>query len=203
MFRFITRFIFTPALILFSLSAVAETQYITEELSTFMRSGAGDQYRITGTIKAGTPVEVVEQRGKYTLVKTPTRGGWVLTSEVSNQPSSKLENPQLKAKIEELTTELNNINGTWETKVADMKRRTGEAENQSNSLINQNEQLKIELEKVKNINKNLKIQVDSEQQAIAIQYFIYGGTVLAIGFILGLILPYIIPSKKRKPNGWA
>ena len=42
---------------------------------------------------------------------------------------------------------------------------------------------------------------DSEKRAIAIQYFIYGGVVLIAGLILGLLMPYILPRRKR--NGWA
>lgn len=33
--------------------AYAETQYVTENLSTFLRRGAGEQFKIAGSIQAG------------------------------------------------------------------------------------------------------------------------------------------------------
>ena len=37
---------------------------------------------------------------------------------------------------------------------------------------------------------------------IAIQWFIYGGSVLGVGLLIGLILPLIMP-KRRRRDGWA
>lgn len=43
--------------------------------------------------------------------------------------------------------------------------------------------------------------LDAGKREIAIQWFIYGGAVLGIGLLLGLILPFILP--KRRRDGWA
>ena len=57
------------------------------------------------------------------------------------------------------------------------------------------------MEILKNKNRSLETMQDSEKRSIAIQYFIYGGSVLVVGLILGLILPYLAPRRKR--GGWA
>ncbi|STQ09229.1 SH3 type 3 domain-containing protein [Enterobacter cloacae] len=33
---------------------------------------------------------------------------------------------------------------------------------------------------------------------IIMQWFMYGGGVLGVGLVLGLVLPHLIPSRKRK-----
>ena len=47
----------------------AETQYVTENLNTYLRKGAGDQFKIAGAIQSGEAVTVLEQQGKYTLIR--------------------------------------------------------------------------------------------------------------------------------------
>lgn len=42
--------------------AYAETRYVTENLSTFLRKGAGEQYKIAGAIRAGEAVTVLDQK---------------------------------------------------------------------------------------------------------------------------------------------
>ncbi|VEI45490.1 SH3 domain-containing protein [Actinobacillus equuli] len=43
---------------------------------------------------------------------------------------------------------------------------------------------------------------DSEKREIVIQWFIYGGSVLAAGLLLGLFIPFIMP-RRRRNNGWS
>lgn len=179
-------------------------QYITEDLHTYLRSGAGDQYRIIGAIKAGASVAVLEQKNKYSFVRDARqREGWVLTDDLSNHPSSKEENPQLKTKINDLTLKLNSLDETWNQRVSEIQRRSVQAEEQSNALLEENTQLKRELDMLRNKNRGLETMLDANKQAIAIQWFIYGGGVLGIGLLLGLILPRLFPTRRRRPSGWA
>lgn len=184
--------------------AVEKKQYITENLHTYLRSGAGDQYRIIGAIKAGASVNVLAQKNKYSLVRdSRQREGWVLTDDLTSHPSSQEENPRLKAKIEDLSLKLNTLDETWNQRVAEIQRRSGLAEQQSSALLAENSQLKRELESVRNKNRNLETMLDANKQAIAIQWFVYGGGVLGVGLLLGLILPRLIPNRRRRPSGWA
>lgn len=183
--------------------AYAETQYVTENLNTYLRRGAGDQFKIAGAIQAGEQVNVLEKQGKYSLIRdSKNREAWILTSELSNTPSSKLENPKLKAQIQELTLKLNQLDGDWQQRTVEMQRRTKQSEQQSSELLEQNSQLKRELEITKNKNRDLEAMLDVSKREIAIQWFIYGGSVLGVGLLLGLIIPHILPRRKRR-DGWA
>ncbi len=44
---------------------------------------------------------------------------------------------------------------------------------------------------------------DSEKREIVIQWFIYGGAVLGAGLLLGLLVPFLIPRRRRNNSGWA
>ncbi|MFZ7173862.1 TIGR04211 family SH3 domain-containing protein [[Pasteurella] aerogenes] len=181
----------------------AETKYVSENLNTFLRKGAGDQFKIAGAIQAGEAVTVLDRKDKYTLIRdSRNREAWILTNELSNTPSSKQENPKLKAQIEELSLKLSRLDNDWQQRTNEMQRRTKQAEEQSSQLLEQNSQLKRELDITKNKNRDLEAMLDAGKREIAIQWFIYGGSVLGVGLLLGLIIPLILP-KRRKRDGWA
>lgn len=177
--------------------------YITENLSTYMRKGAGDQYKISGAIQAGEKITVLDRKDRFVLVRdSRNREGWVLASEISQTASPKDLIPQLQQQVQELSTKLGKIDSDWQQRTVEMQRRSQDAEKQTSDLLAENAQLKREVEILKNKNRSLETMQDSEKRAIAIQYFIYGGSVLVVGLILGLILPFILPHRKRN-NGWS
>lgn len=184
-------------------AAQGETKYVTENLSTFLRKGAGEQFKIAGTIQSGEAVTVLDKKDRYTLVRdSKNREAWILSSELSTNASSKDENPRLKNQIQELSLKLNRLDDDWQKRTVEMQRRTKQAEQQSSELLEQNSQLKRELEMTKNKNRDLEAMLDAGKREIAIQWFIYGGSVLGVGLVLGLVLPFIMP-KRRRRDSWS
>jgi SH3 domain protein len=51
--------------------------------------------------------------------------------------------------------------------------------------------------------RNLRAKLDTQKDDLLLKYFMYGGGVAGIGLLLGLILPHIVPRRRRSPNGWA
>ena len=148
-------------------------------------------------------MNVLDHQGKYTLIRdNKNREAWILNSDLSNTPSSKEENPKLKAQVQELTLKLSRLDGDWQQRTVEMQRRTKQAEQQSADLLEQNSQLKRELEMTKNKNRDLEAMLDAGKREIAIQWFIYGGSVLGVGLLFGLLIPYVLP-KRRRRDGWA
>lgn len=181
---------------------VFAADYITDNLNTYMRKGAGDNFKISGTIQAGEKVTVLERSGKFVHIRDGRgRDGWVLSSEITQTASPKELVPQLQQRVQELTQRLNNIDNEWQQRTSEMQRRTAQASQQSGELIEINAQLKREVEMLKNKNRDLETMQDAEKREIIIQWFIYGGTVLGAGLILGLIIPYLLP-RRRRNNGW-
>ncbi|MDD7569929.1 MAG: TIGR04211 family SH3 domain-containing protein [[Actinobacillus] rossii] len=186
-----------------AVNAVAETAYVTENLNTYLRKGAGDNFKIAGAIQAGEAVTILNRQDRYTLIRDgKNREAWILNNELSSTPSSKNENPKLKAQVQELTAKLNNIDNDWKQRTAEMQRRSVDSNQKSSQLLEENTQLKRELEITKNKNRDLEALLDAGKREIAIQWFIYGGSVLGVGLILGLVLPFIMP-KRRRNDGWS
>ncbi len=178
------------------------TYYVTDELNEYVRRGAGDNYRIAGTVKAGEKVVLLEKRGKYSFIQdSRNRRVWILTNKLSTEPSAKTRIPNLEKQVQELSLKLNKIDDDWNQRTKEIRRRLGEAEKQSSDLLDINAQLKREVSVLKNKNKELEIMQDVEQREIMIKWFMYGGMVLGIGLLLGLIIPFILP-KRRRNNGW-
>ena len=178
--------------------------YIAENLSTYMRKGAGNQFKISGSIQAGEPVTVLDKKDNFVLIRdSRNREGWVLASEISQTASPRELIPQLQQEAQTLTAKLKNMDSDWQRRTAEMQRRSQDAEKQSSNLFEENAQLKRELEIVKNKNRNLEIMQDAEKRTIAIQYFIYGGSVLVVGLLLGLIIPIILPKRRSRNGGWS
>ena len=177
---------------------------IAENLSTYMRKGAGNQFKISGSIQAGEPVTVLDKKDNFVLIRdSRNREGWVLASEISQTASPRELIPQLQQEVQTLTAKLKNMDSDWQRRTAEMQRRSQDAEKQSSNLFEENAQLKRELEIVKNKNRNLEIMQDAEKRTIAIQYFIYGGSVLVVGLLLGLIIPIILPKRRSRNGGWS
>lgn len=186
-----------------STAAVAQTQYVTENLNTYLRRGAGDQFKISGTIQAGEKVTVLDKKDRYSLIRDgKNREAWILTSELTSTPSSKELTPKLQQQVEELTLKLNKIDSDWQQRTLEMQRRAEQADQQSSELLEQNAALKREVDILKNKNRDLEAMKDAESREIMIQYFIYGGTVLGVGLLLGLLIPFLLP-RRRRNNGWA
>ena len=178
--------------------------YIAENLSTYMRKGAGNQFKISGSIQAGEPVNVLDNNDNFVLIRDcRNREGWVLACEISQTASPRELIPQLQQEVQTLTAKLKNMDSDWQRRTAEMQRRSQDAEKQSSNLFEENAQLKRELEIVKNKNRNLEIMQDAEKRTIAIQYFIYGGSVLVVGLLLGLIIPIILPKRRSRNGGWS
>lgn len=189
-------------LISVSLPAFTQTQYVTENLNTYLRKGAGDQFKISGTIQAGEKVTVLDRKERYTLIRDDkNREGWILNSELTSTPSSKELAPKLQQQVEELTLKLNRIDSDWQQRTVEMQRRAEQANQQSSMLLDQNAQLKRELDILKSKNRDLEALQDAQSREIMIQYFIYGGSVLGVGLLLGLIIPLLFP--RRRNNGWS
>lgn len=190
-------------LITTTLPSFAQNQYITENLNTYLRKGPGDQFKIAGTIQAGEKITVIDRKDRYTLIRdSRNREGWILSNEIVSQPSAKEFIPQLQQQVQELTIKLNNIDKDWQQRTVEMQRRAQQSDKQSSELLEQNAMLKRELDILKNKNRDLEAIQDAESREIMIQYFIYGGSVLGMGLLLGLLIPVLLPRRKRN-NGWS
>lgn len=193
-------------LTLFALSVSAmvhaeETRYVSDELNTWVRSGPGDNYRLAGTVTAGEAVTLLQTNDatQYAQVRdSHGRTAWIPLKELKSEPSLKTRVPDLENQVKTLTDKLNNIDNTWNQRTADMQKKVAQSDGVINGLKDENQKLKNELIVAQKKVNAANLQLDDKQRTIIMQWFMYGGGVLGVGLILGLVLPRLVPSRKRK-----
>ena len=181
----------------------AEKRYISDELSTYVHSGPGNQFRIVGTLNAGDEVEVIATDKDFVQVKDSRgRTVWLASEQLSSQPSMKVRIPALEAENRELRDKLENIDNTWNTRTADMQNKVADSDNVVSQLKAENEKLKNELIKAGKKLEIVEVNLDDRRRELILQWFMYGGGVAGVGLIFGLILPHIIPRRKKRNDRW-
>ena len=75
----------------------SETQYVSDQLIITLREGKGNEYNIIKTLKAGTPLEIIEENERYLKVRTESGSeGWVLKQYVTEETPK----PEIIASLE-------------------------------------------------------------------------------------------------------
>ena len=178
-----------------------EKRYVSDELNTWVRSGPGDNYRLVGTINAGEEVSVLQTNDSTSYAQIRDSNGrtaWIPLKELSNEPSLRTRVPDLENQVKTLTDKLNNIDATWNQRTADMQKKVAGSDSAINALKDENQKLKNELVVAQKKVNAANLQLDDKQRTIIMQWFMYGGVVLGVGLLLGLVLPHLVPSRKRK-----
>ncbi len=189
------------ALSVSTLAHAEEKRYVSDELNTWVRSGPGDNYRLLGTVNAGEEVELLQtnEASNYAQIRDSNgRTVWIPLKELNTQPSLRTRVPELENQVKTLTDKLNNIDNTWNQRTADMQQKVAGSDGVINSLKEENQKLKNELIVAQKKVNAANLQLDDKQRTIIMQWFMYGGGVLGAGLFLGLVLPHLIPRRKRK-----
>lgn len=178
-----------------------EKRYISDELNTYVHSGPGNQYRIVGTLNAGDEVTLlsVNDSTHYgQILDAKGRTTWIPLDQLSDQPSLRTRVPNLEQQVKTLTDKLTNIDNSWNQRTAEMQQKVAASDGIINGLKSENQKLKDQLivadKKVNAVN----VQLDDKQRTIILQWFMYGGGVLGAGLVLGLLLPHLVPRRKKK-----
>ncbi|MDR0805251.1 MAG: SH3 domain-containing protein [Enterobacteriaceae bacterium] len=180
-----------------------ETRYISDNLITYLRGGPSDNHRIIGAINAGEKVELlaVNDANKYGQI-SDSKGhtGWIPLDQLSTEPNLREKVPALEQQVKELSDKLTNIDSSWNQKTAEMQQKVANSDSIINGLKDENQKLKDELIDARKKVNDISLQMDDKQRTIIQQWFMYGGGVAGLGLILGLILPHLIP--RRKKDRW-
>ncbi|MDN6297194.1 MAG: SH3 domain-containing protein [Halomonas sp.] len=184
--------------------AVAQSNeaWVSEELTTYVRSGPTDGYRIVGTLSAGEQIAVLDTSGKYTRVQSQSGDTvWILSDELQDTPSASEKLPRLESQVTELTSKLDSINDTWEERVASMKQRLDTRAKRIKELEARNESLSGDSESQRETVRALNARLDTQEEDLLMRYFMYGGGVAGAGLLVGLIVPHL-PRRRKKRDRW-
>ncbi|WP_301180171.1 TIGR04211 family SH3 domain-containing protein [Thalassolituus sp. UBA3500] len=199
-----------------------EKRYVTDKLYIQLRSGPSNEYRILKVVQSGEHLIYLGEEGDFTHVKT-TKGveGYVRTQYLVNEPVAKenliLANRELDNIKAELTTARNQVKEltqeleTAKSERADASRSSTELERELERIRSISENAVALDEKARKLTRKtqeLELQVSTlsaENQELrgdrSLSYLIYGGGLIVVGIIGGLILPGL--RGRRSNSGWA
>nr|WP_275658659.1 TIGR04211 family SH3 domain-containing protein [Vibrio brasiliensis] len=187
-------------------AAFAQDRYISDKLFTYMHSGPSNQFRIIGSVDAGDKVKLLSTNkdSGYTQVQdSKGRKGWVESRFVTNQESMALRLPKLENELKDVKEKLANARSNADQEKAGLVDSLETRNRQINELEQGYSEMSQQLSASQEEVRKLRAKLDTQKDDLLLKYFMYGGGVAGIGLLLGLILPHIIPRRKRSPSGWA
>ena len=182
-------------------SANAVDKYVTENVDIYLRRGPGSQYAYSNAVKAGQKVIELEKSadGKYTRIQLPNgSSAWIESNKLKDQPSFKELVPLLEAQLAEYKDKVDNAEKNQQNAIQDYAEKLQKAEQSIESLQAKNNELE-QLNKQQEMKlESMLNQVDDKRRDLIVTWFTYGGLVAGGGFLLGLILPAIMPGRRKK-----
>lgn len=179
-----------------------QARWVSDELTTFVRSGPSDGYRIIGTLTSGEPVTLLETSGDYSRVRAEDGDTvWVQSSELQAERSISEQMPQLREQVESLNAELEGINAEWESRVSVMTETLQAREARIAELETHNAELSAQYDQARQTMRGMQARLDTQEQDLLMRYFIYGGGVAGAGLVLGLLVPHL-PRRRKKNDRW-
>ncbi len=178
-------------LLLLSLTAgiIAETRYVSDKLTIFIRTGPTHQFRIVGTLIAGDAVEIIadDVENKATQVRLESgREVWVDTEQlIVDKPNNVL--------LREKTIAFQKLTNSSKKKISDLQQELIQARDlaaRSSALQQQVTQLEYDRDLLEQKNQTLSDRSRYDLMTA-------GGIVALAGLILGLLLPKFIRRKRN------
>jgi len=185
--------------------AMAEN-YISDELFTYMHSGPGTQYRIIGSVDAGDKITVLSRdrdAGYTQVVDSRGRKGWVKSDYVTTQPGLKERLPALEAELKRVKSALASAQDDAKAQQKGLVESLAKRNEQISKLEAHSSELNKKLIEAQSEIRALRAKIDTQKDDLLMRWFTYGGMVAGGGLLFGLVLPHLIPRKKRRRDGWA
>lgn len=169
------------------------SRIISDDLFIFMHTGPGRQYRILGSVEAGTSVVLTDKEISndfIEIIDAEGRTGWVEASFVRNGPSRRelMETFQQQAADAQATLiplreEIASLNSQIEALKSENAQHI--------AVLNQTQSKLTKLEADKQ-----QVQHDQDMKTL-----MTGGGLVAGGILLGVVLAFL-PKRRKRNDGW-
>ncbi len=167
--------------------------FIVDELFIFMHAGAGTNYKILGSINAGSEIKITGQSEKdYSeIIDTKGKKAWVETKYITDNPGLRFVVADLNGKI----TSASDFSSQLDGEVNALKSTIANLQRTNKQLISKADKLQETLtstsDKLKGQDTNIKKE-----------WFFNGAIVLGFGLILGLVLPRLFSRRRTNMDNW-
>ena len=170
-----------------------EIRYISDDLFTYLHAGPGRNFRILGTVVAGTRVTLLQEdteKNFVEIIDNKQRTGWVDAEFINAIKSDRTLSPDLKKQVEETKNTIF------------QQRETNDLLSQQiASLTSQNTNLKKKLSDTEKAHEETTQTLTEYDQTSKIEWFTRGSIVAIVSLLLGIILTYL-PKKMRRGDNW-
>jgi SH3 domain protein len=219
-----TRIVLLALIYVFAASTLhaEETRYITDEFEVTMRSGTSTSNSIVRMLRSGEAVTVLEDYDdtKYSLVETAAgRQGYVLTRFLMEIPAAKQTLAELRlsyakqqAKLDEQAVEISELKKSLDQEKADNSALTStlraserelsevrSAAQETLSILEQNKRLQTVVDQLRQEKTELSDTVAELTDSTRLDWFVKGGAVSLIAFVIGILVTRI---RWKKQDSW-
>lgn len=167
--------------------------YIRDDLFVFLHAGPGRNYRILGSVSAGTPITVLDRNNEteFTQIKdNEDRTGWVESRFVSNEMSRAEQLPLLSQRLADS-----------EASVQGLQSENSRLKQQLSATRQELDTLKKDTDSQTREISSLTSKLEQQSKDEMIKWFTWGGIVAGGGVLLGVILTFL-PKKRRRNDQW-
>jgi SH3 domain protein len=170
-----------------------EIRYISDDLFTYLHAGPGRNFRILGTVVAGTRVTLLQEDAEKNfaeIIDDKQRTGWIDAEFISVSSSVRALVPGLQQQVEDTEQTIQQqmvSNDLLNQQIAD--------------LTSQNTNLKTKLSDAEKENAKITQTLADYDQTAQMEWFTRGGIVAVISLLLGIVLTYL-PKKRRRNDSW-
>jgi SH3 domain protein len=199
----------------------ADTRYITDEFEVTMRSGTSTSNSIVRLLRSGEAVTVLEQDlvSQYSLVESGDDRGYVLSRFLMEAPAAKQSLQELRARhaqqqerldqqsgeivelektLEQEKTDNEALKTTLRASEQELSEVRGAAQNTLN-IIEQNKRLQTMVDQLRQEKTELSNSNAELSDSTRIDWFVRGGAVSLIAFVIGILVTRI---RWRKQESW-
>ena len=204
-------------MLIFTLSAQAESMYVTDVIKVDLRTGPSISHKIIKMVESGEKIELIESGQDWSLVKlNDGKEGWILNRYMMSDETSKIkmvklesEHSTLKAKVNSIfeeNSELKTENKKLGSEFFDTKKELERIRNEYEALKADSAEFITLQSKFEKVSKQLSEQTQKSNELekqvsdLEVSYYIKwaltGSGVLFVGFVLGLIAK----RQRRQPS---
>ncbi|MDN4503839.1 TIGR04211 family SH3 domain-containing protein [Alteromonadaceae bacterium BrNp21-10] len=170
-----------------------EIRYVVDDLFTYMHAGPGRNFRILGSVQAGTRLtllQVSEDQSYIEIIDDKQRTGWVDIKDITANRSIREILPEVRGQLDLANEDLRDAN----IKIDALNQQIAD-------LASHNEQLQQRFNTLSETYDLTRQQLDNQDQSSEKEWFTRGGVVAFGGIILGILLTYL-PKKRKRNDNW-
>jgi len=173
-------------------------RWVSDSLTTYVRSGPTDGHRIVGNLKSGQKVTLLTTQGNYSQVRGESGDTvWIPSSDLQSVPGQAERVPQLTEQVSQLSEKLKTIDDSWKARVQGMQETLDSRKALIDELEARNKALNAELADTQAELRSIQARLGDENKQVLMRYMVYGGGIAGAGLLMGLILPALTRGRKR------